>query len=145
MLTLQPLDNEEQLMQIQELKRESTWWVNSPFYVVAHAYLYRSHSDVYCLQDDETVIGVVILSNGDQESCEFTDLVIGDAYLGCGFGKQAVKLIADEFRSRGKHGKVKLSVHKANEIARHIYEQAGYVVAGEADWDNSFINMEFIF
>jgi diamine N-acetyltransferase len=143
MLTLRPLENEEQLEQIQMLKRESTWWVNTPLYVVAQAYFYRSHSDVYCLHDGETVIGVVILSNNDSDCCEFVDLVIGDDYQGHGFGKEAVGLIINEFRSRTKYKRIKLCVHSANVIARHIYEQSGFAVTGTADWDSGFINMEY--
>lgn len=139
MLSLLPLEYEEQLNQIQKLKRESGLWVNTPLYVVAHAYFYRSHADIYCFHDGDTVIGVVILDN---HNGEFTDLVIGDDYQGRGFGKQAINLIIDKFRTRGINEKVKLSVHKANEVARHIYEQAGFIITGEAIWDNSFLNME---
>jgi hypothetical protein len=69
MLTLQSLENEEQLAQIERLERKSPLWVNAPLYVVAHAYFYREHSDVYCFQLAETVIGIVILGKGKVKLC----------------------------------------------------------------------------
>jgi RimJ/RimL family protein N-acetyltransferase len=143
MLTIQPLENEEQLAQIERLERKSSLWVNTPLYVVAHAYFYREHSDVYCFQLEETVIGVVILGKRNGDNGEFTDLVIGDGWLGRGYGKKTVKLILAEYRRLGKR-KVKLCVHSENHIAKHIYQSCGFVEISKSDWDNNFVNIEIL-
>lgn len=127
------------------LKRKSSLYVGDAAYVLAEAYLFRQNSTAYLIYDGGTPAGMAILLDkpqNDDRHYSFTDLFIGDDFLGKGYGKAAVDAIIRKFRSENLRDKVEIQVHSSNEIAIKIYESVGFTKTGAAEWDNAFNVME---
>ena len=127
------------------LKRENSHYVGDAAYVLAEAYLYRHNSTAYLICDGKTAVGMVIIMDKPGENNKyysFTDLFIGDDFLGQGYGHEAVAAIIRKLKAEKLREKVELQVHNSNKTAIRIYEKSGFVKTGTAEWDNGFDVME---
>ena len=143
MVHLQPVtqDNYDDCL---ALKREETRFVGNARDVIADAYIYREASLAYAICHEDDVIGLVILGEqGKAHAYEFTNLFIADDYRNQGFGAKAVRAIIDHYIGKGAKS-VHMQVHKANEVAIHVYQKCGFVVKGTSRWDEDFLVMEIL-
>ena len=123
------------------LERKSSLYVGDAAMVLATAYVHRQYSTAYAIYNDDTVIGLVILLDKPQEDDKyysFTEFFIADDFLGKGYGKKAMDTILRKFRADGLRDKVEIQVHNSNQIAKHIYENCGFVKTGTAKWNEEF-------
>lgn len=125
------------------LKRESTWFVGSPEYVLAEAYLYRDDSTAYAIYADGVMVGMVIVRDRPQGNYpySFTDIFIADDYQRKGYGQAAVEALMHRFREERLCDHVEIQVHCANEPALKIYRRCGFEETGRAKWDDHFLVM----
>lgn len=123
------------------LERKSNLYVGDAATVLATAYVFRQYSTAYAIYDDDTVIGLVILLDRPQEDDKyysFTELFIADDFLGKGYGKMAMDAIIRKFKTDKLRDKVEIQVHNSNQIAKHIYEDCGFIKTGTAKWNEEF-------
>jgi diamine N-acetyltransferase len=124
------------------LERKSTMYVGSAADVLAEAYIYRKNSSAYGIYLNDSVIGlVIILEKPSANYYSFTDLFISDPYQGKGYGKRAMQLIIDKFKNEGLSETVEIQVHISNKTEIHICKEAGFEIAGNAEWDSNFYVM----
>jgi RimJ/RimL family protein N-acetyltransferase len=86
----------------------------------------------FAIEADGKFIGQCLLRNFDHTSrtCEL-GISIGDrAYLGHGYGREAVELLVDFAFRLSNMGKVWLTLSAANERARRSYAACGFVEEG---------------
>lgn len=122
------------------LERKSQKYVGDSSYVLAEAYIYRQHSTVYGIYNDEQMVGLVTLRDRPTlQKYSFTDLFIADNYQNKGYAKETVKKIIEKFKIEGKADTINLCVHETNGIALKIYKDCGFREIKRATWDNSFI------
>ncbi|MCG8479372.1 MAG: GNAT family N-acetyltransferase [Spirochaetales bacterium] len=81
-----------------------------------------------------SLVGFLILAlDPDGRSLEFRRIVISER--GRGYGKRAVTLVDQICRKEFGRRRVWLDVFQDNMKARNIYESAGYVLSGTADFE----------
>ena len=143
MITLQEV-TKENFEECCNLNREDFDYVGDAESVLAEAYVYRDIATAYAIYHDDTIIGMVMANTyvSSDGTCEFTNLFISDDYRNQGFGESVVKSIVGMLVNKGAK-RVKITVSKWNERARHIYEKVGFVEDGIASSDNDFVVMVY--
>ncbi|RWZ58649.1 GNAT family N-acetyltransferase [Halobacillus fulvus] len=81
---------------------------------------------LYTIYHQNEAVGVIWLAGKADNKGFIYDFNIEEAYQGHGYGKQAMKKIETVARDLGLRS-IKLNVFAHNEVARSLYEKAGYV------------------
>jgi len=129
-----------------DLERASNMFVGGAADVIAEGYTFRHHSTTYAIYIDDTVVGLVTVSNEPHNgNHHFTNFIIADGFQGKGYAQQAVRAIIDLCIDKKDATGVELQVHEDNAIALHIYKKFGFAVTGKADWSDKFLVINLTF
>jgi len=143
---LVPIDDEARLSDCEGLKRKSTRYVGGAMWLIGLAYVHRDKLCAYGVYDGDTLVGLALLNetNGYKtHNYNIAEMIIGDKFQRRGYGTAAVRAIIERFQAGGNFPKISLAVHRNNKIAIHMYEKCGFIAAGKAEWDDSFLVMEY--
>lgn len=101
---------------------------------------------LYVAIEDDQIVAIYVISrecdgeydkckweNGDETSCIIHRLCVSPEYQNVGVGKQVLEHIEHQLLTLG-YGSVRLDVFTENPYAIKLYEKAGYVKRGYADW-----------
>ncbi len=101
---------------------------------------------LYVAIEDEQIVAIYVISrecdeeydkckweNGDETSCIIHRLCVSPEYQNMGIGKQVLEHVEHQLLTLG-YESVRLDVFTENLYAIKLYEKAGYVKRGYADW-----------
>jgi RimJ/RimL family protein N-acetyltransferase len=111
-------------------------FLDSPVGILARGYVYRaSNARVFGIADNETMIGVALVRNLDEEpACyDLQQFMIDRRFQQKGYGYQALLLILAQLRQEGKYTCVEVCVHRADAPALGMYAKAGFADTGYID------------
>lgn len=116
-------------------------YVADPAALLARAYAYRDYrSRAFVIYDDDTPVGMGLYYDLPKLECyDLSQLFIDERYQGRGYGKAATQLVLDAMKQDGKYGKAALCYVEGNDVAKQMYEKAGFV---ETERDGDEIVME---
>ncbi len=102
---------------------------------LAQAYIHRDRTEPYCIYNNDTMVGFVqIISDDEDETCmNIWRYMIDQRYQGMGYGKEALKVLIDNIRSRNQYKTVTLSYEPENTLAEKLYISFGFVPTGVID------------
>ncbi len=117
-------------------------YVASREVILAKAYLFRKlRTQCYWIYEDDYAVGMVLwFDDPEQESYDFSQILIDKRYQGRGYGKETVKLVLEQMRQDGKHGKVTTCYVEGNDVSRKLFEQFGFVEVSH-EWDEIFMEL----
>ena len=104
--------------------------------IVARGYIYRAdRAEVIGIADDDTVIGVALVKDLDEEpACyDLQQFMIDQRYQGKGYGTAALKLLLSRLETERKYDCVEVCVKKEDLTALHVYEKVGFADTGYVD------------
>ena len=104
--------------------------------IIARGYIYRSAgARVIGIADDDTVVGVALVKNMDEEpACyDLQQFMIDAKYQGKGLGTAALRLILAELEAEGKYDCVEVCVKQDDLAAIRMYEKIGFKDTGYID------------
>ena len=100
-----------------------------------------STRDFFTITDSDKPIGIVGLTNIDQEKGEVKIFImIGDPeYRGRGIGKLAMQFIVKHAKDELGISNLSLEVHRDNAAAIRCYQAVGFLIEGEVDEEGEII------
>ncbi len=113
-------------------------FLDSPLGILARGYVYRaSRAQVIGIADDDTVIGVALVKDLDEEpACyDLQQFMIDRRYQGRGFGTEALRMILAELEKERKYDCVEVCVKREDKAALRVYEKTGFTDTGYVDED----------
>ena len=113
-------------------------FLDSPLGILARGYVYRaSRAQVIGIADDDTVIGVALVKDLDEEpACyDLQQFMIDRRYQGRGFGTEALRMILAELEKERKYDCVEVCVKRKDKAALRVYEKTGFTDTGYVDED----------
>ena len=130
--------NEENWLDIRELSvsEPQKGFLDSAVGILARGYVYRhNRARVIGIADDETMIGVALVKDLDEEpACyDLQQFMIDARFQGRGFGTAALRMILSELEKERKYDCVEVCVKKNDLAALRVYEKAGFVDTGYID------------
>ena len=111
-------------------------FVSHPIRSLAQAYVYYSQCTPFGIYHEEQMVGyVMVIYDYDEEVYNLWHLMIDVARQNRGYGKAAVQCCLDYIRTKpfGGSNEIKLTCHKENEAALHLYRSFGFCPTGERD------------
>ena len=132
--------NEENWTEIRKLAvgESQRGFLDSAVGILARGYVYRlCRARVIGIADDETVIGVALVRDLDEEpACyDLQQFMIDVRYQGKGFGAEALRMILSELEAERKYDCVEVCVKKDDAAALRVYEKVGFTDTGYIDPD----------
>lgn len=106
--------------------------------ILARGYVYRKCSPkVFVIQNDETVIGLALVREFDEEpfGYDLQQFMIDRSYQGKGYGSLALELILSVLRNEAHYDHVEVCVKKEDVEALRLYEKHGFFDSGYFDED----------
>lgn len=102
---------------------------------LAQAYIHRDRTEPYCIYHDDTMVGFVQIISDDEnkENMNLWRYMIDQRYQGMGYGKEALKVLIDNIRSRNRFKTITLSYEPENTLAEKLYTSFGFVPTGVID------------
>jgi diamine N-acetyltransferase len=94
---------------------------------------------------DETPVG--FLMTGYDETTDrhwVVRLMIGGAYQGKGYGREAMKLAIDQFKSLPKCVAVYIGFHPENQVARQLYASLGFIDTGKIEYEEVVYRLSLV-
>ena len=109
---------------------------------LADAYLYREAGDVfaYAVQDEETVVGFVLLDE-DEEEKEYMiwRMMVGQEYQGKGYGRAIVEKVMAMFEADSRFDVLIADFVKGNDVMRKLLESLGFEYGGFDEENNEYV------
>lgn len=112
-------------------------FLDNPVGILARGYVYRaSNARVFGIADDETIVGVALVRNLDEEpACyDLQQFMIDRRFQQKGYGDQALLLILAQLRQEAKYSCVEVCVHRADSPALRMYAKARFEDTGYIDY-----------
>ena len=130
--------NEENWLEIRRLSVSEAQkvFLDSPVGILARGYAYRhDRARVIGIEDDDTVIGVALVRDLDDEpACyDLQQFMIDARFQGKGCGTAALRMILSELEKERKYDCVEVCVKKNDTAALRVYEKVGFVDTGYTD------------
>ena len=130
--------NEENWLEIRRLSvsEAQKGFLDSPVGILARGYAYRhDRARVIGIEDDDTVIGVALVRDLDDEpACyDLQQFMIDARFQGKGCGTAALRMILSELEKERKYDCVEVCVKKNDTAALRVYEKVGFVDTGYID------------
>ena len=113
-------------------------FLDSAVGILARGYVYRAcRARVIGIAADDAIVGVALVRDLDEEpACyDLQQFMIGRRWQGKGFGTEALRRILSELEAERKYPCVEVCVKRADTVALHVYEKAGFVDTGYVDED----------
>ena len=121
-----------------KLKKEQERFVSHPIRSLAQAYVYYKQCTPFGVLADGKMGGSgMVIYDYDEEEYDLWHVMIDAEQQGNGYGRAAVGLFLDYIRQKpfGDSNLVKLTCHKENLPALHLYESYGFTPTGAEDED----------
>lgn len=130
--------NEENWLDVRRLSVSAAQegFLDNPVGILARGYVYRrDRARVIGIAQDETIIGVALVKDLDEEpACyDLQQFMIDRLYQGKGYGTAALRMILSELEAEGKYDCVEVCVKRDDAAALRVYEKAGFVDTGYVD------------
>ena len=131
MITLQEI-NEENFYKIinLELSHKQQGFVASNVQSLAECYLYRKNNDVfpYSISYNDTPVGfLLIYTDEDEKSLTVWRFMIDKKFQHRGYGRQAILLIEEAFRSKGNYEFIVSTYKPDNMASANLFKSLGYL------------------
>ena len=113
-------------------------FVSHPIRSLAQAYVYRNQCQPFGIYADGKMVGyVMVIYDYDVSEYDIWHMMIDEGAQGRGYGDEALDRVLDYIRTKpfGDSGRVALTCHKNNTIARKLYERKGFAATGNEDGD----------
>ena len=132
--------NEQNWLDISRLsvREDQRGYLDNALGIIARGYVYRAcRARVIGIADDETIIGVALVKDLDEEpACyDLQQFMIDRRYQGKGYGTLALRMILSNLKAERKYDCVEVCVKKDDAAALHLYEKVGFVDTGYVDED----------
>ena len=108
-------------------------FVSHPIRSLAQAYVYRDQCQPFGIYAEGKMIGyVMVIYDYDIPEYDIWHMMIDESMQGRGYGSEAFDRVIDYIRTKpfGDSGRVALTCHKQNAIARKLYESKGFCATG---------------
>ena len=100
---------------------------------LALAWYHRDFCRPFCIYNDDTMVGFVMLYCDEAErECEIWQFMIDKKYQGKGYGKAALEVVIKHIKSNPVFENIFLLLFPDNEAAIKLYEKAGFYLTGES-------------
>ena len=113
-------------------------FVSHPIRSLAQAYVYRDQCQPFGIYAEGRMVGyVMVIYDYDVPEYDVWHMMIDASAQGRGFGAAALDRVLDYVRTKpfGPSGRVALTCHKNNPLARRLYESRGFQPTGAEDGD----------
>ena len=113
-------------------------FVSHPIRSLAQAYVYRDQCQPFGIYAEGRMVGyVMVIYDYDVPEYDIWHMMIDESFQGQGYGSAALDRVLDYIRTKpfGPSGRVALTCHKNNPVARRLYESRGFLVTGAEDGD----------
>ncbi len=132
--------NEQNWLDIRSLSvnENQTGFLDSAVGILARGYVYRaSRARVIGISDDETLIGVALVKDLDEEpACyDLQQFMIDKRYQGKGCGTAALRMILSTLEKERKYDCVEVCVKRDDAAALRVYQKVGFIDTGYVDED----------
>ncbi len=121
-----------------ELAPGQEGFVSHPIRSLAQAYVYRDQCQPFGIYAEGRMVGyVMVIYDYDVPEYDVWHMMIDASAQGRGYGGAALDRVLDYIRTKpfGPSGRVALTCHKNNPIARRLYESRGFQPTGAEDGD----------
>lgn len=130
--------NEENWLDLRRLSvsEAQKGFLDNPVGILARGYVYRhDRARVIGIEDDDTVIGVALVRDLDDEpACyDLQQFMIDARFQGKGCGTAALRMLLSELEKERKYDCVEVCVKKNDAVAFRVYEKVGFVDTGYID------------
>ena len=130
--------NEKNWLDIRELSvsEPQKGFLDSAVGILARGYVYRhDRARVIGIADDETMIGVALVKDLDEEpACyDLQQFMIDGQWQGRGFGTRALRMLLAELSEERKFPCVEVCVKRDDAAALRVYEKLGFIDTGYVD------------
>ena len=108
-------------------------FVSHPVRSLAQAYVYRNQCQPFGICADGKMVGyVMVIYDYDIPEYDIWHMMIDEKEQDRGHGGEAMDRVLDYIRTKpfGDSGRVALTCHKENAIARKLYEKKGFAPTG---------------
>lgn len=146
MIHLKEIATEEMLNECLDLavKEEQEEHVDDTATSLALAWYHRDTCRPFCIYNDDTMVGFVMLNCDEAEKgCEIWQFMIDEKYQGKGYGKAALKVIIKYIKSNPIFEDIFLLMFPDNKVAVRLYEESGFCLTGEKQGDEVFMRLAF--
>jgi len=126
MITLREITTDDMFEECLELKVKEDQQAHcaNNEYSLAEAWLNYSTYRPFCIYNDETMVGFVMLDYAEAEKeCGIWRIMIDEKYQGRGYGKAAMKVVLEYIKENPKFEDIFLHVKPDNTIAIKLYEK----------------------
>lgn len=124
---------------------EQCEFTNSPIWSLLQAAYasFKDKSKLYCINHDNTVVGMIRLDFSMHEECYmFTNLIIDKSHQHKGFATQAVREALNLFREEKKFNIIRIHVASKNVNAINLYKKVGFISTNKLN-ENDLLSMEY--
>lgn len=142
-ITLRPIsiENIDQCFDL-AIREDQKKFVASIEKSLAYAYVYREQCQPFAIYAAEKMVGYLLtLFDQEDEMYCLWHMMLDVRYQGCGYGKVALALVLDYFKTFpfGKAESAGLTCHEENQAGLGLYRSLGFKETGEKDEDNELI------
>ena len=113
-------------------------YVSHPIRSLAQAYVYRDQCQPFGIYAGGRMVGyVMVIYDYDVPEYDIWHMMIDRAEQGRGYGREALNRVMAYIRTKpfGDSDRVALTCHRANVVARRLYEGMGFAETGSSDGD----------
>lgn len=113
-------------------------FVSHPIRSLAQAYVYREQCQPFGIYANGKMVGyVMVIYDYDVPEYDIWHMMIDESMQGQGYGGDALEQVIRYIRTKpfGTSGRVALTCHKSNSVAKKLYHSFGFVENGEMDGD----------
>jgi diamine N-acetyltransferase len=136
-VTLRPItkDNWETVYWLSDtLTAEQQHYVSPNGYSMIEASYDADNLTTRAIYADETPVGFLMTGyDGKSDRHWIVRLMTGGSYQGKGYGRAALKLVIDHFKSVPNCPALYIGFHPDNRVARQLYESLGFVDTGRIE------------